>query len=85
MMEKDQRLSNSECCNLDFESLGKYQIPSDDVLYKHDYHVSKKKIVILNKQLTSRIFIDSPNKSTVTLNVADRGKYDFGEKMTLLS
>jgi hypothetical protein len=27
-----------------------------------------------DRQLTSKIFIDSPNKSTVTLNVADRGK-----------
>jgi hypothetical protein len=36
-------------------------------------------------QLTSKMFTDSPNKSTVTLNVADRGKYDFGEKMRLLS
>jgi len=38
-----------------------------------------------DRQLTSNIFTDSPNKSTVTLNVADLGKYDFGENMTLLS
>jgi hypothetical protein len=50
-----------------------------------NYHILKEQFIVQNKQLTSKIFTDSPNKSTVTLNVADRGKYDFGEKMTLLS
>lgn len=41
--------------------------------------------ILINQTLTSSMFMYSPNRVNVMFDANDRGMYDFGENITLLS